>query len=344
MSSSEAVSYDVLYAASISLTATTFVAGISWAFMTALYALCMYSLVRSLRSTQPTRRTALLAAWITVLWILSSLSTIANAYCTIYAYSWKMNYPGEPIIYLASIWNQPVPALAYSTYLLTMWFADAMMLWRLFIVYHGVHPPTRALILSFMFLIYIGVIGTGCFTLAINGSNTTLYSQLAKKAAIPCFTLSVTLNVFATAFISARVLMFKRMTEKSLGHRSQASPYTSVAAMLIESSALYATWSLVFIIVYAVGNPGQYILLMTLCNVQVIAPTLIIYRVSKGMAWERTTSAKLTSTMVFSEGQGGLGSGSDTMFEVRDAEDRAGLNSGSKMVSAIPSLSHSSSE
>ena len=49
----------------------------------------------------------------------------------------------------------------------------------------------------------------------------------------------------------------------------QASPYTSVAAMLVESSSLYAVWSLVFIVVYAVNSPGQYVLLMTLCNVQV---------------------------------------------------------------------------
>lgn len=127
MSSSEAVPYDVLYAGSISLAATTFISGISWALMTALYVVCTYSLVQSLRSTQPRGKTILLAVWITVLWILSSLSTIANAYCSIYAYSWKMDYPGEPIIYLAGIWNQPVPALAYTTYLLTMWFADAMM-------------------------------------------------------------------------------------------------------------------------------------------------------------------------------------------------------------------------
>ncbi|KAI9572372.1 hypothetical protein HD554DRAFT_2186146 [Boletus coccyginus] len=333
MSSSDALPYDVLYAASISLTATTFVSGISWGFMTSLYAVCMYSLIGNLRSTRAkaTSKTALLTAWITVLWILSSLSTIANAYCSIYAYSWQMDYPGGPPTYLANIWSQSVPALAYSTYLLTMWLADAMMLWRLFIFYHGVRPLTRGLILSFMSLIYVGVVGTGCFTLAINSSNQTLYSQLAKTAAIPCFTLSVTLNVFSTAFISIRVLLFKKQVEKALGREeAQTSPYTSVVAMLIESSALYATWSLVFIIVYAVGNPGQYILLMTLCNVQVISPTLIVYRVSKGVAWERrTTNAILTSTqMLFSEGRGG----SETLLEARNPKRHGTSTAGSKMV------------
>lgn len=119
---------------------------------------------------------------------------------------------------------------------------------------------------------------------------------------------------------------------------AEASPYTSIAAMLIESSALYATWSLVFIIVYAVGSPGQYVLLMTLCNVQVyhcflpctmegldadilnrqvIAPILIVYRVSKGVGWEQgTTAVVLTTTrMLFSGNQGR----SDTMLDARNS-------------------------
>ena len=126
MASSE-LPYTLLYEGSIYLTATTFVSGISCGLMTALYSVCMYNLVRDLRSTRATRRTALLTVWITILWILSSLSTIANAYCTIYAYSWKMDYPGGPMAYFAQEWNAPMPVLAYATYILTMWFADALM-------------------------------------------------------------------------------------------------------------------------------------------------------------------------------------------------------------------------
>ena len=37
------------------------------------------------------------------------------------------------------------------------------------------------------------------------------------RGAIPNFSLSVTLNVFATAFISIRLLLFKRMSERALG-------------------------------------------------------------------------------------------------------------------------------
>lgn len=127
MSSSEVPPYSDLYAASVSLTATTFIAGISWGIMTAFYSVCICGLVRNLRSANATRKIALLAIWITVLWFSATLSTLGNAICSIYAYSWQMAYPGGPAAYLAGIWNMPLPAMTVATYILTMWFGDAMM-------------------------------------------------------------------------------------------------------------------------------------------------------------------------------------------------------------------------
>lgn len=303
--------YSVLYAASVSLTAVTFVSGISWGLMTALYVLCMYSLTCRRRPTQTiTRTTVLSAVWITILWVSSSLSTLANTYCALYAYSWQMDYPGGPITYLADEWNRPMPALAYWTYFITMWFADALMLWRVTVFYDGVHRLVKLSVITVMFTIYIGVVASSCFSLAILSTNQTFYSKYSRRAGIPTFTLSVTLNVFATALISIRLFLFKRWTEKNLGHKDN-SPYTCIVAMLVESSALYATWSVVFIILYAINNPGQYVMLMTLCNVQVIAPLLIVYRVSRGLAWEQNTST-MTSPHLFH-------AGSDTILELQDA-------------------------
>ncbi|KAF8550779.1 hypothetical protein OG21DRAFT_1513639, partial [Imleria badia] len=128
MSSSEVTSYSFLYAASLNLASTTFIGGVSWGVMTSLYVVCMYSLMRKFRSSgDASRRTILLAGWITIMWILSSISTITNAYCEIYAFSWEMNYAGGPVVYLASEWNQSVPSLVEWTYSLTMWFADGLV-------------------------------------------------------------------------------------------------------------------------------------------------------------------------------------------------------------------------
>ncbi|KAG9312274.1 hypothetical protein JVU11DRAFT_7578 [Chiua virens] len=345
-------SYEVLYGGSIDLVATTFVSGISWGIMTSFYAVCMHNLIRNLRSrSYSSRKTVLLTAWVTILWILSSLSSFANAYCRIYAYSWELDYPGGPSAYLADAWGQPVPTLTYTAFVLAMWFADA--LWRLVIFYNSVHSLARGLILSIMFLIYIGAVGTGCFTIfALNHNDQTLFPVLAEKAIVPFFTLSVTLNVFATALITIRLLAFKRLLERSLGKKeAQQCPYTGTATMLIESSALYATWSLVFIIVYAVSSPGHIVVFITLGNIQVclrhdglyhlevlehwnrqvIAPILIVYRVSRGTAWEETTSTKLTSTLSRPVFYDNGASGSNTIV-THKSQQQGPLGSSSHMI------------
>ena len=104
--------------------------------------------------------------------------------------------------------------------------------------------------------------------------------------------------------------------------------------MFIESAVLYATWSVVSIVVYAMDNPGQYVMLLTLCNVQVhlispildarrpdaesqvICPVLIVYRISKGLSWDHTTPS--LTPITFAEAR----IASDSMFETQGTTEQ----------------------
>ena len=104
--------------------------------------------------------------------------------------------------------------------------------------------------------------------------------------------------------------------------------------MFIESAVLYATWSVVSIVVYAMDNPWQFVMLVTLCNVQVhltfptldarkpdaelqvICPVLIVYRISKGLGWDHTTPS--LTPMIFAE----VRIASDSMFETQDTTEQ----------------------
>ncbi|KIJ64176.1 hypothetical protein HYDPIDRAFT_90945 [Hydnomerulius pinastri MD-312] len=68
------------------------------------------------------------------------------------------------------------------------------------------------------------------------------------------------------------------------------TPYTSLAAILVESAALYGVWSFVFLILCVKGSPGQTIILTTMSQVQVIAPLLIILWIARGKAWTSSSS------------------------------------------------------
>ncbi|EGO22260.1 hypothetical protein SERLADRAFT_409827 [Serpula lacrymans var. lacrymans S7.9] len=79
---------------------------------------------------------------------------------------------------------------------------------------------------------------------------------------------------------------------------AHAAQYTGIATLLIESSALYALWSIIFLVLYAINNPVQFVFLASLAEVQIIAPLLIIVRVAQGKAWTRNTESAILSTFV----------------------------------------------
>jgi hypothetical protein len=77
--------------------------------------------------------------------------------------------------------------------------------------------------------------------------------------ALPSFSLSVALTIIATVLITVRLMAGRRVVQKALSP-SHRSPYVSVAAMIIESAALYTIVGIFFIAFLVTGNPGQNIL------------------------------------------------------------------------------------
>lgn len=58
------------------------------------------------------------------------------------------------------------------------------------------------------------------------------------------------------------------------GHSGSSGQYLSVEAIIIESSAAYTVWGIIFIGLYSVNSPYQDIFLSTISAVQVRSPTL----------------------------------------------------------------------
>ncbi|KAH0826096.1 hypothetical protein J3R83DRAFT_5842 [Lanmaoa asiatica] len=101
--------------------------------------------------------------------------------------------------------------------------------------------------------------------------------------------LSFSLNVLVTVLIAARLYWHQVQLERVFGPRME-SPYTSIATMLIESAALYGAWSLMFLILCVLRNPGQAIILAMMPQIQVIAPLLIVLWIARGKAWNHGKS------------------------------------------------------
>ena len=111
----------------------------------------------------------------------------------------------------------------------------------------------------------------GIITLYLSSQpGSSLWKGITVNFGLPYFTISVGLNVLLTLMISARLLLHSRNIRGAMGSTNGVgSLYRAIVTMLIESSALYAVTSLLFIGPYAANNYASDIFLPILAEVQV---------------------------------------------------------------------------
>ncbi len=70
---------------------------------------------------------------------------------------------------------------------------------------------------------------------------------------IPYFSISLAINLFVTIAIVSRLLLFRRRIASVLGP-SHGTQYTSVAALIIESAALFSVFSVLFLVPFGLKS------------------------------------------------------------------------------------------
>jgi len=196
--------------------------------------------------------------------------------------------------YSLSQYSSVFVVFANSTFIVAGWFADAFLVYRCLLIFrqtlYVVVLPT---------LIYVATIPMGIVLLFQSSRpNANLWTKVTINFGIPYYSLSVSLNIMITLAISLRLMYHRNELKKTLGTASNL-PYVSIAAMLIESSSVYAAASLCFIIPYALNSAASHVFLPILIQAQVLAPMLIIMRVADQSAWNSHTAAVHISTLKF---------------------------------------------
>ncbi|KAF4610043.1 hypothetical protein D9613_010484 [Agrocybe pediades] len=119
---------------------------------------------------------------------------------------------------------------------------------------------------------------------------------LAERLNSPLYTLISTfltpiVNIILTGLLAARILYQQTRLSKLLGSAmSRQSPYTKIAMMCIESSALIVLVGVACIITTFVAYLWSGFPYMILPHICVISPVLIVYRVAQGRSLETVTS------------------------------------------------------
>ncbi|TFK38740.1 hypothetical protein BDQ12DRAFT_605193 [Crucibulum laeve] len=217
-----------------------------------------------------------------------------NTSYKILAFTTHRNFPGGPVTWVNVNYSSPTTLASNTCAVVSSWTADALLLYRCFIIYRSSYKFVR-LILAFPVILFIGEVASGILLLIqVSHSPSTIWNSV--DLGLPYFALAAACNVTITLTIATPLLLHRRRLLKTFGRgNSYSEPYTSAAAILVESSAVYDIVAVVFIGTYAAKSDVSHLFLSTLSQVQVIAPFLVILRVARKQAWTSTTREDIAS-------------------------------------------------
>jgi len=274
-----------LFTDSLKLFGSTTVCGVFYGFMTALAAACIHAFFHCTPCGEPSRlRLTLQVGYVTLLWICGTLyvasmaRTVQDGYV---ALRMQLQSPAE-----WSDFQLPEFILADASYMVANCLADGLLLWRLRAVWYK--SKWYPYLLPCSVLLYLAVVALDFMAVAADSlPGKTFYSADAFKMTIPAFVASVVFNVYTTSLIAGRLYTFRLWLTQTVGKRFlHPKHFTNIAAIILESSALFTVTSVIFTGLYLARHPAYYLMIAVLSQVQIIAPLLVIIRISWGIAWE----------------------------------------------------------
>jgi len=183
--------------------------------------------------------------------------------------------PPGPIGYEYSIYSKAISLIPNIMFLFNNWLADGLLLYRCYILY-GMNIWVVALpCLLCLSSVVMGIM----LVYQTSRPDSKIWTSLAVNYGLGYFSISLSLNILLTLMIVTRLILH---TRNIMG--APARVYRAIITMLIESSALYAVNSLLFVGPWGAGNHAADIFLPILAQTQVIAPLLIIQRVANRRA------------------------------------------------------------
>ncbi|KAJ7738058.1 hypothetical protein DFH07DRAFT_752699 [Mycena maculata] len=169
--------------------------------------------------------------------------------------------------------------------LLSIVLADAIMVWRCWIIWG------RSWIVVVL-PILATVSGTVCAGLGVAGQIAVAFAQDSTSAtrlaplvrfSTPFLSMSLVVTLYTTVVIAWRIIRVQQYAKKH-GIKRVNFDYSPVLEIVIESSALYATSLFVFVVLLAMKNPNQNYLQNIHAQIAGIAPTIMIFRIAVGHA------------------------------------------------------------
>ncbi|KAM5544691.1 hypothetical protein V8D89_001589 [Ganoderma adspersum] len=182
-----------------------------------------------------------------------------------------------------------------TAYTVLIWLADGFILYRAVAIF-----ADKLYVVILPALLYLASIATGVGLLVETAKPGAAFGQASViDFGTPFWSLSVSMNVLTTVLIAARLLYRRRALLDSASKRKARAYYSPEVAIFLESAALYAICSIIYIPMFAEDIPLQFPFSALLGSAASIAPHFIILRMVSG------ESSRLEASLIPLQNRGG---------------------------------------
>ncbi|KAF8587766.1 hypothetical protein K439DRAFT_1630386 [Ramaria rubella] len=309
--------------------------GVSFGILTVLTIQCFYAILtqseRGCANLKAERRTRWkLLLYIFVTFALATVGFAANAKYSEMIWIDSRNSPQGPegLIQDAHALTTWQNRMGLISYYIMSWLMDFLLVQRCIVIW-----DRNILVSIAMSVVLLANVALAIVTLIMTGPSKT-ESILRSNFQLAYLVLSVSTNFIYTILITGRLLVIRRrlrialVAENPIFQEEHSKIYISVASMIIESSALYSAFGVLYIVTFALHSNVENLVSLWILHVQAIAQLLIIQRVARGWAFSRDLTADFSrrrtihgSTSLSARAMGGGLTGSQSLGMIDDSSD-----------------------
>jgi len=223
-----------------------------------------------------------------VMLILTTIAMAANQLMGQFMWIEHRNFPGGPFSYYLENSTLWINVLGTAACIVGNYLNDALLLYRLYIIYSG---DWRVVIAPF--IIFLGTIAMSLMALTESAlPNSSFFEKTTTDFTVPWLALTCGLNAIVTILISGRIIYYTRLA--SANGTSSRSSHTSIVAILVESALPFTILGILCAVYFGKQEAPELAFAVVWGSFVPISPQLIILRVALGRAWTKETSKKLS--------------------------------------------------
>ncbi|EIW74181.1 hypothetical protein CONPUDRAFT_85937 [Coniophora puteana RWD-64-598 SS2] len=278
------------FTASLRIAGSMTVGGAFYGFMSTAAALCAHSLIQT-RQSRSRKQLTFLLAYVGTLWLAGTAVVVGMAGVAIDAYvihaSTSLQSP-----YVQNLAPGGFTSVADIPLWIICMLSDGMMVWRFKVVWSM--SRFYRYLLAAPIILYLGtsILGFLAFVvfskLPVTAGDSTTFNVYLVTA---MFLSSFCLNVYITAFIAGRLFLYRRRFKANWGMPGSRH-YSSMGTILIDSYVPLTVCTVPFLATYLINNPAEYMVAVILGEMQIIAPLVVMIRVSRGVAWDSSMASE----------------------------------------------------